>query len=92
MPHGEPVIIAGDFNDWRSRATAPLKKTLGANEAFEQLHGSHARTFPCWLPALKLDRVYFRGLDVKKAELLDGPPWNELSDHAALSVELTLSL
>ena len=92
VPHREPVIIAGDFNDWRSRATAPLKTTLGANEAFEQLHGSHARTFPCWLPALKLDRVYFRGLDVKRAELLDGPPWNELSDHAALSVELTLSL
>ena len=22
VPHGEPLVIAGDFNDWRSRATA----------------------------------------------------------------------
>jgi endonuclease/exonuclease/phosphatase family metal-dependent hydrolase len=90
VPHSEPVIIAGDFNDWRGRATAPLRNTLGASEAFEQLRGSHARTFPSWLPALRLDRVYFRGLEAKKVELLMAKPWNELSDHAALSVEFVV--
>lgn len=92
VPHGHPVVIAGDFNDWRIRATAPLQRVLNASEAFEVMHGSHARTYPTWLPALRLDRVYFRGLQVKDAETLAGSPWNELSDHAALYVELALPL
>ena len=92
VPHGHPVIVAGDFNDWRGRATGPLRRVLNASEAFETIKGSHARTFPCWLPALKLDRVYFRGLEAKDAETLSGKPWSDLSDHAALYVELTLPL
>lgn len=92
IPHPEPVIVAGDFNDWRCRASGPLKKALETEEAFESLHGSCARTFPSWFPALRLDRVYIRGLEAKRAETLQGPPWSELSDHAALLVELALPL
>jgi endonuclease/exonuclease/phosphatase family metal-dependent hydrolase len=25
LPEGEPVVVAGDFNDWRQRANHPLK-------------------------------------------------------------------
>jgi endonuclease/exonuclease/phosphatase family metal-dependent hydrolase len=92
VPRPEPVIVAGDFNDWRGRATSALRQTLGTSEAFQATQGSHARTFPIWMPALKLDRIYYRGLEAKDAEVLGGSPWNELSDHAAVTAELTLPL
>jgi endonuclease/exonuclease/phosphatase family metal-dependent hydrolase len=92
VPHQDPLVIAGDFNDWRSKASDQLSQGLEAKEAFHELHGAHARTFPSWLPALRLDRVYYRGLEAKNAESLKGAPWNELSDHAALYVEMALKL
>lgn len=36
-PDGEPVIIAGDFNDWRDSLSDKLRRELGVVEAFEQL-------------------------------------------------------
>ncbi|HAT32812.1 MAG TPA: endonuclease, partial [Janthinobacterium sp.] len=35
-PHGEPVIIAGDFNDWRNTLSDKLRKALGVVEVFDQ--------------------------------------------------------
>lgn len=87
VPHSEPLLIAGDFNDWLVRASRTLQSQLDVSEAFLTLHNTHAKTFPSWLPALRLDRVYYRGLKVKKAKCLTGKPWSELSDHAALYVE-----
>jgi endonuclease/exonuclease/phosphatase family metal-dependent hydrolase len=85
-----PLIAAGDFNDWRENANRGLVDQLGLKEAFHQLYGSHARTFPSWLPAIRLDRVYFRGLEVLEAECLTSPPWNVLSDHTPLEVKFKL--
>lgn len=92
VPHDEPLVICGDFNDWRLRATRPLRHQLEVSEAFYSLNGSHARTFPSWMPALRLDRVYFRGMHAKSAKCLSGKPWSELSDHTALLVELDRSV
>ena len=36
-PNGEPVIIAGDFNDWRNTLGATLRDKLGVVEVFDQL-------------------------------------------------------
>ncbi len=36
---GEPVIIAGDFNDWRNNLSDKLREALGVTEVFEQLGG-----------------------------------------------------
>jgi endonuclease/exonuclease/phosphatase family metal-dependent hydrolase len=88
VPHGDPLILAGDFNDWRQRASSALAGLLEAREAFLDRHGAHARTFPSWLPALRLDRVYFRGLELHDAKCLTGRPWSELSDHVALLAEM----
>jgi endonuclease/exonuclease/phosphatase family metal-dependent hydrolase len=88
VPHDEPLIIAGDFNDWRVRCTKPLENRVEVKETFMELYGSHARTFPSWLPALKLDRIYHRGLRASQAQTFTGKPWNQLSDHAALYAEL----
>lgn len=88
VPHEEPLVIAGDFNDWRIKLSRPLERRVEVREVFEHLHGSHARTFPSWMPALKLDRIYYRGMQAKSAQTLTGKPWNQLSDHAALFAEL----
>jgi endonuclease/exonuclease/phosphatase family metal-dependent hydrolase len=90
VPHDEPLIIGGDFNDWRQNASPHLQRKLDVQEAFVALHGQHAKTFPSWLPALRLDRIYFRGLMPESARCLTEKPWSELSDHAALVAELSL--
>jgi endonuclease/exonuclease/phosphatase family metal-dependent hydrolase len=36
-PNGEPVIIAGDFNDWRNTLSDRLRKSLGVTEVFDEL-------------------------------------------------------
>lgn len=84
IPPDEPVILAGDFNDWRERLSQPFLETAGLHEAFEVLEGRHASTFPSWLPILRLDRIYFRGFKPLKVQTLTGQPWSSLSDHLPL--------
>jgi endonuclease/exonuclease/phosphatase family metal-dependent hydrolase len=89
VPAGAPLIIAGDFNDWRHRATRMLREQLGVHEAFEQFRGRSVRTFPSVLPLLRLDRIYIRGFRVEKAEVHNIFLNSRLSDHAALAARLT---
>lgn len=88
VPRGEPLIVAGDFNDWRKRVSRPLMEKLDLREAFELKEGAAARTFPSFLPALSLDRIYFRGLRLKCVKRMVGRPWAQLSDHVAIYSEL----
>lgn len=83
-----PMIVAGDFNDWRHRATAILERRLGMTEASVARHGRAARTFPSMLPLLQLDRIYVRGFKVAGATVHRGKPWSRLSDHLAISADL----
>lgn len=89
-PADEPLIVAGDFNDWRGTMTAILKKKLDVREAFEEIHGRHARTFPIWLPTLRLDRIYLRHAEIQSAECLTSGEWAYLSDHAGLFSEVSV--
>ncbi len=90
VPSDEPLIIAGDFNDWRKRAEQHLHHDLGVKEAFKSSHGTHARSFPAWLPMLSMDRIYYRGLEVVDCHRLHGQPWSRLSDHTPLLAEFRL--
>jgi len=90
IPRDEPLILAGDFNDWRESASKILAEEAGLKEAFLSVHGAHARTFPSFLPALKLDRLYYRGLNCRAARTLNEPPWSDLSDHLGLEIELEI--
>lgn len=132
VPDDEPILIAGDFNDWNNRlaplfveqlqlyevfAVAPqsglavpawhsplkrLRKSLGGGQSIlsRQVHelGNQGaarltlppRTFPAAFPWLRLDRIYQRGFAVRKARVLHGAPWKQLSDHAPLMAELEL--
>jgi endonuclease/exonuclease/phosphatase family metal-dependent hydrolase len=88
VPDGAPLIIAGDFNDWRQRTGHYLAEELGLKEVFETAHGRPARSFPAALPLFTLDRIYVRGFGVGSAQVLHGGHWRHLSDHAALTAHL----
>ena len=87
VPHGAPLVLAGDFNDWRREASDPLSD-LGVMEVFELTRGRPARTFPARLPLLRLDRIYIRGFDVRHAHVHRVAGWAVASDHAALTASL----
>lgn len=89
LPPGEPVIVAGDFNDWRKRADATLEQ-CGMQEVFVQHHGKPARSFPARWPCFCLDRIYLRNATARHPEVLHSRPWSHLSDHAPLAVEVHL--
>lgn len=86
-----PLVIAGDFNDWRQRVTHELVKRLKVEEAFLSSQQIHARTFPSRLPVLQLDRIYFRHAEMKSAACLKGKKWTVLSDHLPIMADLVLS-
>jgi endonuclease/exonuclease/phosphatase family metal-dependent hydrolase len=90
IPSDSPLILAGDFNDWRHEASDFLLSAAGLTEVFEHAHGKPARSFPAMLPVMSLDRIYTRGLIVKTAEVAHGPEWLALSDHAPLIATLAL--
>lgn len=89
VPPHAPLIIAGDFNDWRIQAGDFLARSLHVREVFEQLHGASAKSFPAAMPMLRLDRIYYRGLKLKTAFVHHGRPWSRISDHAALSATMS---
>jgi len=88
VPADAPMIIAGDFNDWRRRGHDQLLARTGLYEAFTELNGAPALSYPARWPLLALDRVYVRGLRPVAATVLSARPWSHLSDHAGLLVDL----
>lgn len=134
VPDHEPLLIAGDFNDWDNRLAPLFVEQLGLVEVFaaapqgvDEIYrlrrkvarlrdampwfqnsgglirspelgmSGHAarltpppRTFPSAFPWFRLDRIYQRGFAVRRARVLHGAPWKQLSDHAPLLAELEL--
>lgn len=90
LPQEAPVVVSGDFNDWRQHAHHRLSRCAGLNEVFVQAHGAAARTFPARWPVLRLDRIYVRGASAQKPVVLPRKPWSHLSDHAPLAAEICL--
>lgn len=89
VPPDAPLIIAGDFNDWRNHAEPHLAERLGLVEAFRS-SGLPARSYPSRMPFLRLDRIYVRGFQVQAAAVHAGRLWGNISDHAPLTAELEL--
>lgn len=86
----DPMIVAGDFNDWRLQVDKVMREELGFSEVMAEQSGAPARSFPAALPMLRVDRVYYRGLELQDARLLRGGIWSRLSDHAALTARFRL--
>ncbi|WP_052081051.1 endonuclease/exonuclease/phosphatase family protein [Pseudomonas sp. ML96] len=89
LPADAPVIVAGDFNDWRLRASAMLAEQR-LHEVFANELGEPAKSFPARWPLLRLDRIYVRNATSHAPTVLSTRPWSHLSDHAPLAVEVHL--
>jgi endonuclease/exonuclease/phosphatase family metal-dependent hydrolase len=90
IPGDEPLIVAGDFNDWRLRAHEMLVRCSGLREVFVDAHGQAARSFPARWPVLRLDRIYVRNATGHEPIVMPRHPWTHLSDHAPLAAEIDL--
>ena len=87
VPDDAPLVIAGDFNDWRRKANRMLVEELGVIEVFASVRGRPARTFPSVMPVFQLDRIYARGLSILDAGVHYAFPSARISDHAALAAK-----
>lgn len=90
VPPHAPLIVAGDFNDWRQRADPILWEGARLREVFVNAYGVPAKTFPARLPLLALDRIYVRNASAHLPVVLPRKPWSHLSDHAPLAAEVHL--
>jgi len=89
VPDDAPLVIAGDFNDWRERAHRTLVRELAIEEVHAGCGGRPSRTYPARMPLLRLDRIYVRNLQCE-AVRLPRHPWSSLSDHAPLAGDVWL--
>jgi endonuclease/exonuclease/phosphatase family metal-dependent hydrolase len=87
VPDGAPLVIAGDFNDWRLRAHRRLVLS-GLQEVHAAAVGRPARTFPARAPWLRLDRIYVRNVRHRPVKV-SARDWRRLSDHLPLAAELS---
>ena len=89
VPHHAPLVVAGDFNDWRGRAHRRLLREGGFTEIHSAASGRPARTFPALAPCLRLDRIYIRNVRQRPVDV-DPRAWSTLSDHLPLAGEISL--
>jgi endonuclease/exonuclease/phosphatase family metal-dependent hydrolase len=90
VPRGAPLLIAGDFNDWRGRAHHRLVRAGGLTEIHAAATGRPARTFPARAAVFRLDRIYARNLEHRPLKV-SPRVWATLSDHLPLSGEFRFS-
>jgi endonuclease/exonuclease/phosphatase family metal-dependent hydrolase len=88
VPRHEPVVLAGDFNDWGEKLDAPMRD-MGLTRA---VHAGSApqRTFPSRVPLFSLDRIYTRGFQCSATFVPRGNIWARMSDHLPLVADLEL--
>ena len=87
----EPVLLAGDFNDWHKKLDKVIVGELGFHNAFSGRDAHAVKTWPVKRPVFSLDRIYVRHLKPERAERLSGAPWDLLSDHLPLWAELSVT-
>ena len=90
IPADAPLILAGDFNDWRKSIHKLLVKELRLQDAHHKLNNCVAKTFPSFRPLLPMDRIYLRGFQVRACDVMSNPQWRSISDHCALIARLNL--
>jgi endonuclease/exonuclease/phosphatase family metal-dependent hydrolase len=87
--HAEPhdgLVVMGDLNEWRGRrgGIGTLERRLGRAPAL--------RTFPSWLPVLRLDRILAGGGAALAAAIVHRSPLARVaSDHLPLKATVAWS-
>ena len=82
VPRREPLIVAGDLNDWGAKLRKPMN-AIGLKDFI----GERVATYPARLPLGQLDFVYGRGLKPVGLEVPRGRIWWRMSDHLPLIAE-----
>ncbi len=88
FPQEVPQILAGDFNDWNQKAFHVLENELNMVEVHKYQYGSHAKTFPSFLPLFKLDRIYTKNITIINSMVLKKNKNSNFSDHLPLFCEI----
>ena len=85
IPHHEPLVVAGDFNDWGGKLR-PAFNQAGLSDHV----AARALTYPSRLPLTQLDYVFARGMVPVGVEVPRGRIWWRMSDHLPLIAEFRL--
>ena len=91
VPAGEPVIVAGDFNDWGDKLDGLMRDGGLTRAAIAGDPPARFNTFPSRLPVFSMDRIYLRGLRCLSTSVPRGVAWARMSDHLPLVAELALA-
>lgn len=84
IPVGEQLVVAGDFN------TSSVAKKWAEQRMRLQRVPQTVPTFPARMPLLQLDHVFWRRGSACAVQVPRGAPWNTLSDHLPLVVDIAL--
>ncbi len=90
IPAQEPLVLAGDFNDWRGTFHRLITTRTNLVEAHAQSRQKLGKSFPAWFPLLSMDRIYQRGFEIRNVDILHDTTWRSLSDHCPLVADLRL--
>jgi endonuclease/exonuclease/phosphatase family metal-dependent hydrolase len=91
IPENEPVLIAGDFNDWGEKLDEPMTRG-GLVRALNPDARARRPTFPSRVPVFALDRIYMRGFRCEGTMVPRGAAWARMSDHLPYVAELELDV
>jgi endonuclease/exonuclease/phosphatase family metal-dependent hydrolase len=91
LPPDEPVLVAGDFNDWGERLDLPMSKAGLTRALASDPRTPRRPTFPSRMPVFSLDRIYMRGFRCEGTMVPRGAGWARMSDHLPYVAELELN-
>ena len=86
-----PLLVGGDFNDWRSLLRPLMTERLGLIAAHHRRGRGPVRTYPSFSPQGGLDRIYYRGpLEVIQARRCRLNLSRVASDHLPILADFEL--
>ena len=91
LPADEPVLVAGDFNDWGERLDEPMLEGGLERALSPDPRVARRPTFPSRVPVFALDRIYMRGFRCEGTMVPRGAGWARMSDHLPYVAELELA-
>lgn len=90
---GQPVVIAGDWNEWASRLTRTVMREHGFHLARSDARPRGERTWPSRRPLLGLDKIVYRDpVTCHHVLCILDEVTRVASDHLPLVVELSVPL
>ena len=90
VPAAEPLIVAGDFNDWGDRLDVPMTGCALTRALVSGDPPTRYNTFPSRIPVFSMDRIYLRGFHCLSTSVPRGTAWARMSDHLPLVAQLEL--